>query len=70
MAPQIGRSRLPELLKQKRTSQSEFARRIDVSESFVSQIIRREADFSILTGKRAADFFGCTIDDLYEWIYD
>jgi transcriptional regulator with XRE-family HTH domain len=70
MALRIGRSRLPELLKKKRMSQAEFSRRIDVTEGFVSQVIKGEAQFSLLTGKRAANLFGCYIDDLVEWLED
>ena len=70
MALRIRRSRLPELLKSRKLSQAELARRIGVSESFVTQIINLSAKFSIIKAKETADLFGCYIDDLYEWEYD
>lgn len=70
MALQIGRSRLPELLRDRNMSQRELARRIEVSESFVSQVINSNGKitFSLVKAKEAADVLGCYIDDLHEWI--
>jgi transcriptional regulator with XRE-family HTH domain len=65
----IGRSRLPELLVQKHMSQAEFARRLDVTEGYISKIIRLDSKFSIIKAKEAANILGCYIDDLYEWKY-
>ncbi|WP_436241486.1 helix-turn-helix transcriptional regulator [Paenibacillus sp. LjRoot56] len=49
-------------------SQAEFARRIDVSEPYVSQIIKGKTTFSLLKAKHAADVLNCNIEDLYVWI--
>lgn len=66
---QIGRSRLPELLAEKRMSQADFARRLNVTEGFISKIISLESKFSIVKAKEAAFILGCYIDELYEWEY-
>lgn len=68
MALQFGQSRLPELLDARRMSQADFARRLGVSEGFVTQIVTGKSRFSLLTAKRAAKILGCKIDDLYVWI--
>lgn len=70
MALRIRRSRLPALLKSRKMTQAELARRIDVSEPFITQIINLSAKFSLVKAKETADIFGCYIDDLYEWDYD
>jgi transcriptional regulator with XRE-family HTH domain len=69
MALRFGRSRLPELLAARHMSQAEFARKIDLTEGFVSQLISGKSKFSLITAKMAADILKCTVDDLYEWIY-
>lgn len=69
MALSFGRSRLPELLAKRKMSQAEFARRLNVSEGFVSQIISGTSKLSLLKAKVAADILKCHIDDLYEWVY-
>lgn len=69
MALRIGRSRLPELLRNKRLSQVEFARKMNVTEAFVSKIISGDSKLSLLKAKRAADILGCIIEDLYTWEY-
>lgn len=66
MALRIGRSRLTEFLGT--MSQAEFARRLGVSEPYVSQIISGKIKFSLIKAKEAADVLGCSIEDLYEWI--
>lgn len=67
MALLMGRSRLPELLKQTKMNQAEFARRINVSEPFVTRIINGEKKLSLLKAKEASMVLDCYIDDLYEW---
>jgi plasmid maintenance system antidote protein VapI len=62
-----GRSRLPELLRMRGTTKSEFARRMDFHPSMVSQIISGHKRFSLLQAKRASDILDCHIEDLYEW---
>jgi transcriptional regulator with XRE-family HTH domain len=66
---QIGRSRLPELLDAKRMSQADFARRLDVTEGYISKLISLDSKFSIIKAKEAAHILGCYIDELYEWNY-
>lgn len=61
---------MPELLYAKRMTQADFARRLDMSEGYVSQLISGKSKFSLLAAKRAANILGCKIDDLYEWIND
>ncbi|MNR65215.1 helix-turn-helix protein [compost metagenome] len=61
---------MPNLLHAKRMSQVDFARRLDMSEGYVSQIISGKSKFSLLAAKRAAHILGCMVDDLYEWIDD
>lgn len=68
MALRFGRSRLPELLGKNKMSQAEFARRIDVSEAYVSQVIKGKTTFSLLKAKHASDVLNCNIEDLYEWL--
>jgi transcriptional regulator with XRE-family HTH domain len=65
----FGRSRLPELLAEKRLTQAEFARRLNVTEGYISKIISLDSKFSLIKAKEAAHVLGCYIDDLYEFIY-
>lgn len=60
-----GRSRIPELLGE--MSQTEFAKRLGVSDSYISQVIRGTARLSLLKAKIASDILNCTVEDLYEW---
>ena len=68
-ALQFGRSRLPELLERKHMTQAEFARKMEISEPFVSKIISGRSKLSLLSSKKASDILGCTINELYEWKY-
>ncbi len=68
MALRIGRSRVPEWLAKFNMSQAELARRINVTEGFITQVIKGESQFSLLTGKNAANLFSCHIDDLVHWV--
>jgi transcriptional regulator with XRE-family HTH domain len=70
MALHVGRSRLPELLKARHMSQAELARELELSESFISQIISCKdgsKTFSYLNAKKASEILKCKIDDLHEW---
>jgi transcriptional regulator with XRE-family HTH domain len=68
MALRFGRSRLPDLLEKRRMSQAEFARKLDVDEAYVTQIIKGKLRFGLLKAKQAAMILKCKkIDDLYEW---
>lgn len=64
---QIGRSRLPELLVERHMTQAEFARRLNVTEGYISKIISLDSTFSYLKAKHAAHILGCIMDDLYEF---
>ncbi|MGX4583385.1 helix-turn-helix transcriptional regulator [Paenibacillus chitinolyticus] len=67
MALRIGRSRLPILLKEADITQAELARRIKLSESFISKVIAGERRLSVIKMKMAANILKCSMDDLYEW---
>lgn len=69
MALRVGRSRLPELLKAKGYSQSEFARLLGVSRAFISQVIKGEKYFSYPLGINAAFLLDCPMEELHEIIY-
>lgn len=62
-----GRSRLPELLKSRGITKTEFARRMGFSPPMVSHVINGDTRFSLLQAKRASDILNCNIEDLYEW---
>lgn len=65
-----GRSRLPELLKSRGITKTEFARRMGFNPSMVSHIINGDSRFSLLQAKRASDILNCQIENLYEWKID
>ncbi|MEY9096739.1 helix-turn-helix transcriptional regulator [Paenibacillus sp. RC84] len=67
MALRIGRSRLPILLKEADMTQVDLARRIKLSESFISKVIAGERRLSVIKMKMAANTLNCNMDDLYEW---
>ena len=67
--PRIGRSRLLEHLNRIGMTQAEYARRIGVSEPFVSRIISGEKKLSLTKAKKSADILKCHIEELYEWEY-
>lgn len=68
--PRIGRSRLPEWFARTGTKQVELAKYLKISESFVSKVANGEEKFSVIKMKMTANFFGCYMDDLVEWIYE
>jgi transcriptional regulator with XRE-family HTH domain len=63
-----GRSRLPELLEARHMTQAEFARKLGVSDSFVSKVISGVSRFSVLSAIEATEILHCDIHDLYEWV--
>lgn len=70
MALRLGRSRLPELLAKVGKSQRDLANYLDVSDSYISQIISGVSEFSVVNRKKAANFLQCdSSDDLNEWLY-
>lgn len=66
MALRVGRSRIPELLERKGWTQAEFARRLDISEGFLSQVISGKRYFSYPTAAKAAFLLGCSMEELHE----
>lgn len=68
MAPRVGRSRLPYLLDKRRMSQADLARYLDVTESFVSHVIKGKSKFSYEMAFYAAKILRCRMEELYEWI--
>lgn len=67
MAVSVGRSRLPELLARRGISQAEFSRRLGVTESFISQVIKGKKQFSYEMAKNASMILWCAMDDLHVW---
>jgi transcriptional regulator with XRE-family HTH domain len=67
--PQIGRSRIPELLKKKGKEQKDLAIYLDVSEPYLSEVINGRKKFSVFKMKKCADYFGVHMDELNEWLY-
>ncbi|GMK47531.1 hypothetical protein PghCCS26_46610 [Paenibacillus glycanilyticus] len=49
-------------------TQTDFAKRMNISNTMVSKIINNEKIFSLVRCKQAAVILDCKIDDLYEWI--
>lgn len=68
MALRIGRSRLPELLHKSGKTQSDLAAYLNVSEPYISQVIKGTSKLSAIKMKMTAEFLHCHMDDLYEWI--
>jgi transcriptional regulator with XRE-family HTH domain len=66
LALHVGRSRLPELLKMRGLTQTEFARLLGVSDAFISQIISGIRYFSYPMAAKAAYILKCTMEDLHE----
>lgn len=58
---------MPELLGN--MTQVEFARRIEVSESYVSKIISGEKHLSLEKAATGAFVLGIHAEDFYEWIH-
>jgi transcriptional regulator with XRE-family HTH domain len=67
MALQYGRSRLPKLLHSKSLSQADFARKIQISEAYLSQIISGKRRFTLIVAINAALILKVSVNDLYEW---
>lgn len=67
MALRIGRCLLPDLLKEARLTQQEFALHVGMSESTISHYANRRRIMSLENAKAIAEELGVPIDDLYEW---
>lgn len=70
MALHLGRSRLSYLFKSTKKTQTQLADHLGVSQGFISQVANGKAQFSIEMAGRAAEFFKCRIEELYEWERD
>lgn len=70
LALRIGKSRLPEWFVRTNKKQVDLAKHLKVSESHISQVIKGNANLSVIKMKMTADFFGCYMDDLVHWEYD
>ncbi|WP_430173873.1 helix-turn-helix domain-containing protein [Paenibacillus lautus] len=70
LTPRIGKSRLPEWFTRTNKKQVDLAKYLKVSEAFISQVIKGDAQLSVIKMKMTADFFGCHMDDLVYWVYD
>lgn len=70
MAPRIGRSRLPELLAAKGWPQAELARRLGVTEAYISQVANNKRYFSYPLSIYAAALLDCLVEELHEIEYD
>ncbi|WP_442951594.1 helix-turn-helix transcriptional regulator [Paenibacillus sp. GYB004] len=66
MALHIGRSRLPELLVAKKWTQADFARRLGISQGFLSQVISGKRHFSYPIAANAAWLLDCPMEELHE----
>lgn len=63
-----GRSLLRQRIKEAGfKSQREFAKRLGVSDSYISMVINGDDDFSVERAVNAADILGCEVTDLNEW---
>ncbi|WP_213524594.1 helix-turn-helix transcriptional regulator [Paenibacillus sp. J31TS4] len=61
---------MPEWFSRTNKKQVDLARHLGVSESFISQVINGKAKMSVEKMKMSADFLGCHMEDLVEWIYE
>jgi transcriptional regulator with XRE-family HTH domain len=66
----IGRSRLLEHLKRNGKSQIDLAIHLNVTKSYISQVVAGKVDLSVLNMKKAAKFLNCKMDDLIDWDED
>ena len=67
MALQKGRCRLRELLG--KMPQTEFARRMNVTESAVSRWVNGDREMTYENAVLASRVLQCHAEDFYEWIY-
>lgn len=58
---------MPRILKKKKLSQSEFAYKVGMSDSTISQYCNNRRIMSLETAKIIANALDLAIDDLYEW---
>jgi plasmid maintenance system antidote protein VapI len=69
MAFLLGECLLLDHLKKKRVSRAAFARHMQCSRSFVTQLIKGEANMSLEFAINAAHFLDCSVNDLYALIW-
>jgi transcriptional regulator with XRE-family HTH domain len=65
---EVGRSLLPDRLRERGMSQSELARKLNRNKSQISDIVNRRSAVRLELAKELAHALGCSIEDLYEWI--
>ncbi|MDB5053261.1 MAG: hypothetical protein JWM44_1311 [Bacilli bacterium] len=68
MSPPIGRSRLPEWFKKTRKKRVDLARYLDVSKAYITLVCSNERELSVYNLRKTAIFFGCSMDDLVDWV--
>lgn len=59
-----------EHLQRKKKSQIDLAIHLDVSESYISQVIKGKEHLSVYNMRKTAKFLRCKMDDLVDWIDD
>jgi len=64
----IGRCRLLDILKNRKMSQAEFARRMDTHPQTVQKWVKGEAVMLLITAYAASQVLGCKMEELYEFI--
>lgn len=67
MALLMGRSLLRLRIKQARYTQRRLARKLRVSEAFITLVANGERDLSLERAANIAHLLGCGVLDLYEW---
>jgi transcriptional regulator with XRE-family HTH domain len=68
MAPNIGRSRVPEWLKKTSKKQIDLANHLKVDKSYISRVCRNLEILSVVNMRKTALFLGCSMDDLVDWL--
>lgn len=61
---------MSELLESRHMSQVEFARRLNISEAYASQLASGVRKFTFIMAMRAALILKCSPTDLYIWVND
>lgn len=65
-----GRCRLPDLLERVDLKQTDFAKKMKVSDSYITSVIKGRKTLSLVQVKKASIILGCRMEDLYEWEID
>lgn len=67
MRRNIGKCRLPELLRKRGFTQQQIADRAGMPKQQISDYATNRRVMSLLTAKIISETLGCTMDDLYHW---